>query len=284
MSWTEEQRQLARKRHKARRGLRYQSDMTDDEWARVELHIPPECSGGRHRAVDMREVVNAILYIGWTGCQWAALPHDFPPKSTVYEYFSAWVFNGTFDRILFALVQEDRERSGREASPTLMIVDAQSVKSGPNRGGKDLMKSGYDGGKKVLGAKRHGVVDMRGNVLGVIVTAADVDDRIAAAALLAMLRPFFPFVELVLGDGGYTGSNIAEAVASSGAWRFEIEKRSDAASGFKPNRRWPVERMFAFIGLCRRLARNYERYAQTAEAWFKLAISRILLRRMPVVA
>jgi putative transposase len=181
-------------------------------------------------------------------------------------------------------VQDDRERSGREASPTLMIVDAQSVKSGPNRGGKKLMKSGYDGGKKVLGAKRHAVVDVRGNLLGVLVTPANADDRSVAAVLLAILRPLFPFVKLILGDTGYNGPNMADAAAKIGDWRFEIEKRSDAASGFKPNRRWPVERTFAFVGLCRRLARNYERYAQTAEAWFKLAAARIHLRRLPAAA
>ena len=147
MAWKEEHRQILRQRHKARQRQRYQSDMTDAEWERVKPLIPPERRRGRPRTVDMREVVNAILYVGWTGCQWEALPHDFPPKSTVHEYFIAWAFNGTFELILFALVQDDRERSGREASPTLMIVDAQSVKSGPNRGGKKLMKSGYDGGK-----------------------------------------------------------------------------------------------------------------------------------------
>jgi putative transposase len=284
MAWTEEQRRLAYERRKVRRGLCYQSDMTDPEWERVRPHIPPERRGGRHRDTDMRAVVNAILYLGWSGCQWAALPHDFPPKSTVYEYFSAWVFNGTFDRILSALVRDERERSGRDASPTLMIVDAQSVKSGPNRGGKGLMPSGFDGGKTVLGAKRHAVVDVCGNLLGVLVTAANVDDRVAAAALLAMLRPLFPFVALILGDAGYTGPTMKAAVANSGTWRFEIETRSDAASGFKPTRRWTVERTFAFIGLCRRLSRNYERYAQTAEAWVKLAMARILLHRTPLAA
>lgn len=284
MAWTEEQRRLAHERRKLRQGLRYQSDMTDPEWERVRPHIPPERRGGRHRETDMRAVVNAILYIDWSGCQWAALPHDFPPKSTVYEYFSAWVFDGTFDRILFALVQQEREQSGRAASPTLMIVDAQSVKSGPNRGGKGLMPSGSDGTKHVLGAKRHAVVDVCGNRLGVLVTAANVDDRVAAAALLAMLRPLFPFVELILGDAGYTGATMKAAVANCGTWRFEIETRGDAASGFKPTRRWPVERSFAFIGLCRRLSRNYERYAQTAEAWVKLAMARILLRRTPLAA
>jgi transposase len=284
MAWTKEQRQLARQRRQERCGQRYQSDLTDAEWDRVKPHIPPECRAGRHRSTDMREVVNAILYIDWAGCQWAALPREFPPSSTVYEYFAAWSFNGTFDRILFALVQEDRERSGRGASPTLIIVDAQSVKSGPNRGGKGLMPSGYDGGKKVLGIKRHVAVDVCSNLLGVLVTAANVDDRAAAAMLLAMLRPLFPFVELVLGDAGYRGPNMEAAVAQSGTWRFEVEKRSDAASGFKPNRRWPVERTFAFIGFCRRLSRNYERYAHTAEAWFKLAMARILLRRTSVAA
>lgn len=282
MAWTEKQRELAKARRDARRGSLHASDLTDAEWARVAPHIPKP----RYptRKTDMRRVVDAILFIEWTGCQWAALPRDFPPKSTVNDYFTMWIVDGTFDRIMFALVMDDREHGGNGPSPTLAILDAQSVKSGGSRGGSNLMRSGFDGGKKILGAKRHALVDKLGNLLGISVTAASADDRTAGAALLARLRSLFPFLELVLGDGGYSGPAMASAVASSGCWRFDVEKRSDAASGFKPNRRWPVERTFALLGQCRRLARNYERYASTAEAWFKIAMIRLLLRRTPIMA
>lgn len=262
MAWKEEHRLLARTRKESRVGLRYDSDMTDAEWARVEPHVPPQRGGGRHRTIDMRRVVDTILYVAWTGCHWTALPRDLVPRSTAHGYFSMWTVDGTFDRILHALVMDDREDGGHEASPSLAIVDARSVKSGGFRGGTDLMQSGFDGGKKILGAKRHALVDKLGNLLGVAVTAASADDRTVAAKLLASLRSLFPFVKLILGDGGYSGPDMAAAVASSGCWRFEVEKRSDAASGFKPNRRWPVERTFALLGRCRRLARNYERYAR----------------------
>ena len=284
MAWTEQQRALARQRKESRRGLRYDSDMTDAEWARVAPHVPPQRGGGRHRTIDMRAVVDTILYVAWTGCHWNALPGDLVARSTAHGYFSMWIVDGTLDRILFALVMDDREDGGHGASPTLAIVDSQSVKSGGFRGGSNLMKSGWDGGKKILGAKRHALVDKLGNLLGVVVTAASADERTVGAALLARQRSRFPFLELVPGDGGYSGPAIARAVASSGCWRFEVEKLSDAASGFKPNRRWPVERTFALLGQCRRLARNYERYASTAEAWFKIAMIRLLLRRTPATA
>jgi transposase len=284
MAWTAEQRRIARERKEARSELGYNSDLTDAEWARVEPHIPPQRCKNGNRRTDMRRVVEAILYINWTGCQWAALPKDYPPYTTVNGYFLDWTFNGIFDNILHALVVDERDTEGRDGSPTLMIIDAQSVKSGPNRGGKELMESGFDGGKKILGAKRHAVVDVNGNLLGVVVTSANADDRTIAVAVLAYLRPFFPFVKLILGDAGYTGPAIAAAVAEVGEWRFEVEKRSDAANGFKPNRRWPVERLFALIGLCRRLSKNFERFAETAESWFKLAYIRILLRRTPAYA
>ena len=231
--------------------------MTNAEWARVEPHVPPQRGGGRHRTIDMRIVVDIILYVAWTGCHWNALPSDLAARSTAHGYFSMWILDGTIDLILHALVMDERDGGGHGPSPTLGIIDAQSVKSGGFRGGANFMESGWDGGKKILGAKRQALVDKLGNLLGVAVTAASADDRTVGAALIARLRSLFPFLELVLGDGGYSGPAMARAAASSGHWRFETEKRSDAASGFKPNRRWLVERTFALLGQCRRLARNY---------------------------
>jgi len=117
--WTDEHRRAA-----GRRGRRYPSDMTDAEWALVAPMIPPAKRGGRRRAVDVREVLNAIFYVLWTGCQWKALPKDFPPKSTVYDYLDLWEWDGTLERLHHALYVQERERQGREASPTVAISDS----------------------------------------------------------------------------------------------------------------------------------------------------------------
>jgi transposase len=125
--WTPEHRCAA-----DRRGLRYPSDMTDAEWALVEPLIPPAKRGGRKRTVDVREVLNAIFYVLWTGCQWTALPKDLPPKSTVYDYLDLWEWDGTLERIHHTLYVAAREASGREASPTAAIIDSQSAKGAQN--------------------------------------------------------------------------------------------------------------------------------------------------------
>jgi transposase len=128
--WKPEHRRAA-----DRRGLRYPSDMSDAEWALVAPMIRPAKRGGRRRSVDAREVLNAIFYVLWTGCQWQALPKGLPPKSTVYGYFDLWEWDGTLERIHHALYVEERERQGREASPTAAIIDSQTargaVKGGP---------------------------------------------------------------------------------------------------------------------------------------------------------
>ena len=122
--WTPEHRLAAQ-----RDSLRYASDLADSEWALVEPKIPPARRGGRRRNVDVREVLNGILYVLWTGCQWSALPKDFPPKSTVHHYFMLWDWDGTLERIHHALYVATREREGREASPTAAIIDSQSAKA-----------------------------------------------------------------------------------------------------------------------------------------------------------
>src|SRR6478672_10971896 len=136
-----------------RRGLRYESDLTEAEWALVAPLIRPAKRGGRPRSVNVREVLNAIFYVLWTGCQWKALPKDFPPKSTVYDYLDLWEWDGTLERIHHALYVEERERQGREASPTVAIIDSQTARR--LKRGASLDPSGYDAGKKTLGRKRH---------------------------------------------------------------------------------------------------------------------------------
>ena len=117
-----------------RSGLRYPSDLTDAEWALVAPLIPPAKHGGRKRTIDVREVLNGIFYVLWTGCQWQALPKDLPPKSTVWAYFDLWTWDGTLERMHHVLYVAVRERAGREASPTVAIIDSQSAK-GAQKGG-----------------------------------------------------------------------------------------------------------------------------------------------------
>jgi len=127
--WTPEHRRAA-----DRSGMRYPSDLNDAEWALLAPLIPPSKRGGRPRSVNVREVLNAVFYVLWTGCQWKALPRDFPPKSTVYDYLDLWEWDGTLERVHHALYVEERERQGREASPTVAIIDSQTAR-GASKGG-----------------------------------------------------------------------------------------------------------------------------------------------------
>jgi transposase len=134
--WTSEHRRAA-----DRRGLRYPSDLSDAEWALIEPMIPPAKHGGRRRAVNVREVLNGIFYVLSTGCQWNALPKDLPPKSTIYDYLDLWDWDGTLERIHYALYVATREKAGREASPTVAIIDAQSAKGAQKGGPRSIRKA-----------------------------------------------------------------------------------------------------------------------------------------------
>src|SRR3954463_11356174 len=262
-----------------RRGLRYESDLTEAEWALVAPLIRPAKRGGRPRTVNVREVLNAIFYVLWTGCQWKALPKDLPPRSTVWEYLDLWDWDGTLERIHHALYVEMRENAGREASPTTAIIDSQTAK-GAVKGGGSLDPSGYDAGKKVLGRKRHVLTDTLGLLLAVSVHPASVQDRDGAEALLREARRSFPFLERIIADAGYQGRKMEAVVARTGTWVLEIVRRCDQPRVGVPPKRWIVERTLAWISRCRRLARDYERHARKAAAFVRLAMIRPMLRRL----
>lgn len=134
--WTPENRPRYNRDH-----LRYPSDLTDDEWSVIEPMIPPARHGGRRRTVDLRAVVNGLLYVLSTGCQWRALPKDLPPRSTVFDYFGLWRWDGTLERIHHELYVRCREQAGREASPTAAIIDSQSVKSAEKGGPRSTRRA-----------------------------------------------------------------------------------------------------------------------------------------------
>ncbi|AZG78895.1 IS5 family transposase [Methylocystis rosea] len=271
MAWTETTRAQY-----VRGGMRYASDCTDAEWAIVEPFMPPPSRVGRPRTTLLRDVWNAIQYIAATGCQWAMLPKDFPPFTTVQHYFYQLRDSGALDLLNEALVDAARALGGRAKEPTAAIIDSQSVKT-PEAGAP----RGFDAGKKIKGRKRHIVTDTQGHMLTGIVHEASIQDRDGAPRVIGFACESFPTVTHVFADSGYAGEKLEAALARLNGPVIEIVKRPDGAKGFVlVARRWVVERTLAWLNRCRRLAKDWEASIASSEAWLLIASIRQLSRRI----
>jgi putative transposase len=253
----------------------YPSDLTRTQWKRLKRLLPAAKPGGRPRSVKLRDVLNGIFYILRGGCAWRMMPHDFPPWSTCYDYFYKWRKDGTWARINDALRERVRRGAGRKKSPSMGIIDSQSVKT-TEQGGPH----GKDAFKKVNGRKRHLVVDTLGMVVAAVVHSAGIQDRDGAKLVLKKMVGRFPRLKKILTDGIYNGG-IAEWAKEVGGWILEMVVRAEGETEFKVLKwRWIVERTFAWLGRYRRFSKDYEGSEESSESWIYVAMTHLMLRRL----
>jgi putative transposase len=249
----------------------YPSDLSDEQWERLRPLLPKVKPGGRPRSVDLRAVIDGILYIVRGGCSWRMMPVDLPPWSTCYDYFRKWRASGVWNEIHDRLRTTVRHRAGKAKSASAAILDSQSVKTA--EGGP----KGYDAGKKVGGRKRHAIVDTLGLLLALVVTGAEVQDRDGGVLAMKRMEWTQPRMSKIWADSAYRG------VEREARWlcHADLEIVSRVGPGFVVQpKRWIVERTFGWFNRYRRLSKDYEKLTASSESMIHLAMTHLMLGRL----
>jgi transposase len=254
----------------------YPSDVSDDEWAFVAPYLTLMSEDAPQRDHALREVFNGLRWLARSGAQWRMLPNDLPPWHTVYQQTQRWLKAGVFEQIVHDLRMLLREIADRAPQPSAAILDSRTLQSSPESGAR----AGYDGAKRKRGSKVHIAVDTLGQLLALLVTPANAQDRAQVAALAEAVQDATgESVEVAFVDQGYTGDAAADAADGHGI-RLEVVKLPTSKRGFVLlPRRWVVERSFAWTTRFRRLARDYERLPDTLAGLHFLAFAIVLLKR-----
>ena len=248
----------------------YPTNLTDSQYRTILAIIGDK----RKRQGSLKDILDALFYLLKTGCQWRMLPNDFPKWELVYYYFQKWSRDGTLEEIHEVLRNILRRKRGRPRTPSVVIIDSQSVRT--TRSG--AYNRGYDGGKRIKGRKRHIVTDTQGFLLAVKVHSANDHDSKSGFEVIEQLRWRFGRMKTIYADGGYRGELVNNVKTKLG-YEMKITLRSDKSTQFKPlPKRWVVERSFAWLESFRRLAKDFERTCCAAENMIYLAFIALMLK------
>jgi transposase len=254
----------------------YPSDVSDDEWAFVAPYLTLMTEDAPQRDHSLREVFNGLRWLARSGAQWRMIPNDLPPWYTVYQQTQRWLNAGVFEDLTHDLRSVLREIAGRAPQPSAAIFDGRTLQSTPESGAR----AGYDGHKRRKGSKVHMAVDTLGQLLALLVTPANQQERAQVAELAEQVQEATgESVEVAFVDQGYTGEQPAQDAKAQGI-RLEVVKLPTAKRGFVLlPRRWVVERSFGWMARFRRLARDYERLPETLAGLHFLAFAMLMLKR-----